>query len=461
MNVVSVSISILVLTGIAGVAAIAYFWVRGNDGLAMRRWLLVVFVAAYVVSGLVHVLGISTSRGFYEAMPASPYDSNTGLLVAAWCTPIGLAGLVLGLSARWKAPPTTRRRAPYSMADSHRLFTLSMALLLSAAGAVGVIRMRGLAAAASGDRIIAIDGGMARYAFLSSWMPWGVLLLTLCFVLRQKTAAADMWNTLVMGGAVGVIALSSSWTGGRTDLPQFTLPLLVVVLPMLRGLRTPIAVGGGLAAFALIYAQTINRTGEGTFSLAALLDWQWGRFSMAAWAGRYVAEHGYLHGETLLAGFAAVPMAFLHLAGVKGGDWSTITAYSGGWFHGDMEMIFTVPGMSAELYANFGYLGVFVGYLVLGLVAALVADLYQHADLELTRALLGYLFGALLLQTANAQSGAFTPLILLTGLPLIGFTVLEILTRQYDRIRERRLSDPFIPSRPAPFRPQWRRPVSR
>lgn len=451
MNVVVLTVVVLLLSGAAASAAIVYVWARGDDGLGMRRWLLVVYLLAYVVSGLVHVLGISTSRGFYEAVPADPHDAYTGLLVAAWCTPVGLAGLTLGLGVRWLRPPTTRRRAPYSMAVSHRWLTLGLGLALSAAGALGVIRMRGFAAEAAGNRIIGVDGGMARYAFLSSWMPWGVLLLALCFVLRRKTAAADMWNTLVMAVAVGIIAVSASWTGGRTDVPQFTLPLLVVVLPMLRGLRFPIAVGGAFAAFALIYAQTVNRTGEGTFSLAALLDWQWGRFSMVAWAGRYVGDHGYLGGETLLAGFAAVPMAFLHLLGFSGADWRTITAVSGQWFHGDPERVFTVPGMSAELYANFGYPGVFCGYLALGLVAALVADLYLHTPTELGRALVGYVFAALLLQTVNAQSGAIGPLVALTGMPLVGFAVLELLVRRYDHDHEGRLRDAYARAPDAPL----------
>lgn len=459
MNVVHLSLVVLAVTTVVSAGGIVLLRRRGRDGLNLRTLLVVDYVITYAISGFAHLLQLSPSRGYYEAVPGSPYVDTTGIMVATITTPLALAALGAGLSVRWFAPPTIRRRAPYSMADSYTRLTASIGLLLTGAAAVGVLRMRGFASEAAGDRIIGVDGGMARFAFLASWMPWGVVLLALVLLARRKNAGSDMWNTIIMAGAMGVIAVSGSWAGGRTDIVVFTLPLLIVMMPWLRGLRTPLLVGGAFAVFVFVRSETLGRVGTNGFDVASLLDWQWGRFSMVAWAGRYVSDHGLLGGETLASGFLTVPFALLHFFGVRGGDWSSIVQVSGEYFSGSDEFIFVVPGMTAELFTNFGYLGVVIGYLVLGLAASLVADAWLLAQTELGRVLLGYFAAILLFQTITAQSGASTPLVIMTGAPIIGFTLLELFLRRHDELREKRLRDPFVPLSSVSLVRQWRTPT--
>ncbi len=456
MNLIQLTLAILTASTIASFGVIVLVRARGRDGLHLRTWLVVDFVITYIVSGFVHVLQLTTSRGYYEALPGNPHVDTSGLLVAAWCTPVALAGLALGLSVRWIAPPKYRRQQPYSMAIGHRMITTALGLGLTAFAGLGVMRIRGVAS--SGERVIGVDGGMARFAFLASWMPWGITLLALLLLARRKQPGNDMWNTLVLGGASGVIAVAGSWAGGRTDVVVFTLPLLIVVLPWLRGLRTPLLVGGMFAVFAFVRLETLNRAGsQGGFDVASLLDWQWGRFSMVAWAGAYAEQHGFIAGETMASGFLAVPFAVLHLVGIPGGDGRTIVQITGEYFSGAREFIHVVPGMSAELYLNFGYLGVFGGYVILGLVGALVADIWLHSQTELGRVLIVYLAAILLFQSLTAQSGASGPLVFMTGAPMMMLFLLELLLRRDDEIRARRVHDPFVPLGATSLFGQWNR----
>ncbi|WP_341746615.1 O-antigen polymerase [Dermatophilus congolensis] len=453
INLIHLALTVLTLTGIASILIAAHLYKRGHDGLCLRTWLVIDFAITYVVSGLIHLTGtLSTSRGFYEAIPNNPYSNDTGLLQAALTTPLALSALTIGLLIRWRRNNTPTNSATYSMATSHPILTLTAGLTLTTAAAIGSIRIRGHLANSAGERVIGVDGGMARYAFLASWMPWGVLLLALWSITRRKNPAADMRNALIMAACTGIIAVNSSWTGGRVDIVVFSLPLLILVLPWIRGLRTPLLIAGAGGALAVIYNQTISRAGVTSFDVPALLDWQWGRFSMVAWAARFATEHNYLNGETLMSGFLTVPAALLHFAGVPTQTWRSIVQYSGWWFSGSEELIFTVPGMTAELFINHGYIGVAIGYLILGLVTSLIADTYRHCRTELGRALLIYIAAILLFQTVTAQSGATTPLIIMTGAPLIGLATLETFCRWYDTTHTRLVTDTYIPASALPQR---------
>lgn len=412
----------------------AVFLARRDDGLRLRTLLILDYGVTYVVSGFAHVMEISTSSGFYNSRPGDMQGDSLGVTVAAVTTPIGLVFLACGLCVRWtkdrRIVPAT---AQYSLAQRHPViaFLIGISVTLAAGIASVIVRSR-VAVNDVGERVIGVDGGLARYAFLSSWLPWGLIVLTLVLLIRRRGLGAEVYNSVVVAGAVGAIAVATSWTGGRVDLVVFGVPLLVVLLPWLPRLRVPLLVVGAVAVTAIVRVQTLGRVGNHGFDLWSLADWQWGRFSMVSWAGNYVDVHGLLMGETLQRGYLIVPLSILHLLGVPTpAAGRSIVEVSGADFLGSDQFIHIVPGMTAELYVNFGYLGVAAGYLVLGFFGSFVADRYRRASTELSRALWAYCAMLCVFQTVNAQSAALTPLVLMTGAPLFGLVAAERVWRHF------------------------------
>lgn len=452
MTVYGVAVLLLSLSAALALVFTALFLMRRDDGLHLRALMILNFGVTYIVSGFAHVLEMSSSTGFYAGRPGAMQGDSTGVMIASLATPLGLCGLAIGLSVRWSRD---RRQVPpseqYSMALSHRFLTLAIGTVLAGtASAAGMLVRRAVVSDAGGERIIGVDGGIARYAFLASWLPWGMTLFALALIQRRRGAAAETWNSVVLAGTIGSIAFASSWTGGRVDTILFSLPIVVVILPWLKRAGKPLLLLAVVGVVAIVRVQTIGRVGTYGFDIWSLADWQWGRFSMVAWAGNYVEVHGIVTGETLQRGLLIVPLSILHLAGVPTPSAGrSIVELSGISLLGSDQFIHIVPGMSAELYVNFSYVGIAVGYLILGLFCGFIADRYRRASTELTRVLWGYCAMLAIFQTVNAQSGALTPRIILTGAPLFVLVALERLMRRWDRRLPRTGSHPVHVRTPA------------
>ncbi|WP_058954509.1 O-antigen polymerase [Kocuria rhizophila] len=437
LNPVAATVLLLSASVVVGVLALVHIWTRRQDGLNLRTWMVANFLLANVVSGFAHVLGWSKERGYYEVLTGDPVGSSSGLLTAGWATFLGSLALWAGLmvprprlfpvrDSRKLVPP--RPLVPenlYSFAAAHRITVGGLALVLAGAGALGVSRVMGATTDQTGGRIISVDDGNARFAFLAGWLPWAVTVLVLTLASRRRQPGPSLWNTALLVGGLGGLALGGSWNGGRAELVYAAFPLMALMLPRINVLRWPFLAAGGIAFTAFLIYTTSRRVG-GTTDPWSFLDWQWGRFSMSAWASNHTAVHGSLGGETVWSALLNVPLALLHFAGINADNpFRSMVKVSGYDLLGGEDQIYVVPGFSAEMLLNFGLVGVVAGYFVLGLFSAVVSDAYSRSRSETNRLLLATIGSTLVFQGIVGQLESFEVFVTLSILPLWGLWVAE------------------------------------
>lgn len=430
----------LVFCALGCIAAAVYFWRRGGDGLFLRVILIGNYLVSYVISGMVHVWRLGESRGYFDALAGVPAGEGYGLVAAAAATTVGLLALIIGL-----IPISQRTRRHSHVVSLGRTSRLSLMVggLLLVITVAALLRVRGVAAALDSDRIIAVSGGEARFVALAGWLPWAVALIALALVIRTRTTTSAWVNTLILLVSVATILASTMWNGGRAQLVFTVFPLIVAMYPYLGKIRLPLIGAGCLALIPVVTVLTLGREGNptapGRLDVGGLIDWQWGRFSMVAWADRYASIHGgILEGETIIRGLFAVPNAYLHLLRLDvsfGGR--SLVEITGEWFRGTSEQIFIVPGLTAELLLNFGMVGVAVGYLLLGWITGRLADWFRDTPFEWTRILIAYLATIIVFQAPVAQFEALFQTIF-TDLLIVGpLIILERIL--YRRERGRRV----------------------
>lgn len=438
VNPVAGAILLLTASAVVGILALIHIRTRDRvDGLNLRLFMVLNFLLANVVSGFAHVLGWSKDRGFYEVLSGDPVGSTSGLTTAAWATFLASCALWAGLvvprprlfPARDGSREVPRRPlAPenlYSFAAAHRVSVGGLALVLAAAGGVGLIRVMGATTDQTGGRIISVDGGNARYAFLAGWLPWAVTLLVLAFAARRRATGQAVWNTLLLVGGLAALAVSATWNGGRAEIAYVAFPLLAIMLPRISILRWPLIVAGAVAMVVFVVATTSQRVGA-TTDPWSFIDWQWGRFSMSAWASNHTALHGSLHGETIWSALINVPLALLHLGGVSvDNPFRSMVQVSGYDLLGGEDQIYVVPGFSAEMLLNFGLVGVVAGYFLLGIFSAVVSDAYSRSRSETNRVLLATVGSTLVFQGIVGQLESFEVFVTLSILPLWALWVAE------------------------------------
>ena len=468
MNPVAVAVLLLTASAVVGVLAIIHVRTRQIDGLNLRMWMMLNFLLANVLSGFAHVLEWSKERGFYEVLSGDPVGSTSGLTEAAWATFLGSCALWAGLvlprprlfPARAGARTMPRRPlAPenlYSFAAAHRVAVGGVALALAGAGAFGLVRVMGATTDQTGGRIIAVDDGNARFAFLAGWLPWAVTLLVLVLACRRRAPGPAVWNTILLVVGLGALAVSASWNGGRSEIVYVAFPLLALMLPRINVLRWPFMVAGAALLAGYIVYTTMQRVGA-TTDPWSFVDWQWGRFSMAAWAANHTELHGALHGETVWSALLNVPLSLLHLVGIDvDNPFRSMVEVSGSDLLGGEDQIYVVPGFTAEMILNFGVLGAVGGYFLLGLVSAVVSDAYSRSRSETNRVLLATIGSTLVFQGIVGQLESFEVFVTLSILPLWGLWVAErIFARPYDT------GQPLEPEPSETVEAPWQRSTAR
>lgn len=423
------AVLLLVISSALAIAGMVVIHRRGRDGMRLRLIMLVNFFIAHQLSGLAHVLGWSKSRGFYEAMAGSPPGSTTGLVPAAVATLVGTVALMVGLWGRPREVPAPKRpQAGDSQpwAERNRLLVLAIGCAMTVVSLWALTKVLAATAGAGSERIIAVSGGNARYVFLADWMPWGLTTVAVGLFNPRRTPLAEIGNAAVLLSVCAAIAASQAWSGGRSSVLFYCVPVLALYLPRM-GITRWLAVSLGAVALSIyVWYQTVARAGTGEpFDLWGLADWQWGRFSMAAWAFKYVGLHGVTHGESYLSGLFVVPASLMHFVGVDLQlPWKPIVALTGQYFRGSEEMNFIVPGSMAELVIGFGWAGVVLGYLVFGWASRLLADAYRHLD----RVFAKLLVAALAVQVMSQMVMQFEALfqgVIMGMLPVWGLALLE------------------------------------
>lgn len=424
MTVVGWTVVILGVAAAINLVCVAV-QIRGRrDGMWLRTVLLANYFIAYILSGLAHTLRWSKDRGFYEALSGSPPGEGSGLLTAAVMTLIGLIALVIGVSYRPATGPPVM--VEYSLTQHYPFRSGAAAVLLLVICGAAYVRISGVVRDLQAVRVIAVDGGSARYVFLAAWIPWAVLLLALALASRRSTASAFAWNVLILGSSVVAIGITQSYDGGRATLLVAAFPLLALLLPRLGRLRGPAIAVGAIGIMIFITVQTRLRQDTSTVDFWGLVDWQWGRFSMVAWADTWARTHGFLHGETFVGGLLAVPGAVLHFVGASLPVHTTsMVEVSGYALRGTSDAIFIVPGLTAELFANFGWVGVVLGNFAVGVITARLSDRVRVTKYEQERALIAFIASAVVISGPVVQFEAFFVQLLLIGMPMWVFWFVE------------------------------------
>jgi hypothetical protein len=419
----------------AGVLLLTALWRARATRNALNFGTLGLLNVALVepVSGLVHLLWRGEgSRGYFDLMSSGSGATNRDLVVASAAAIIACGALLVGCKPLSSVPcglsfELPRLRPPKTF--------LVFGFLLVAISLPATLLVDSLVHASGATRTVAVSGGKARDAELSFWLPWGASVLSLAAVTYLKwRRSLAVTAILVVNTAVVVYAIR--WTGGRAVMLLVAGPVIICAWPSLSRFAKRALASTGVIAFMLIVANLAVRrttyitptyTKAGHFSVAEILDWQWGRFSMAGWASEYVRHHGYTFGSTFLSAVLSVPAALLkfvqpnaHLPSPK-----PVTAVTGGNLLGasDVAHQYVVPGLVGETYLNFGLLGVAILFWLIGRLLSTIDIWFAASRHPAQRLGIAYIGLVVVLQTVAAQSGAIFNYLLIVGLPM---TVLAV-----------------------------------
>lgn len=359
---------LLVALAMGGYIAFLIARIKGS-ALNISTILIANYLLIYQVSGIVHFLG-RTDRGYFDLLSRSVDEQ----LYVTGMSCLGLAALC------WGCWPQKRER-PVDLAK-YSVFWLGGDVKIAAIWIMAIIFPPSLYAASTMQqyvsdtgavRVISVEGGLARYAFMSHWLVWVISLLVL-LVVGSRSRAGTAKTLLVLSLGVIGIAAALSWTGGRSIVMLMTFPLILTIIPRIHNARIPALVVGALCF--LVYLTVISQVRASSYrfvqevSYASMVDWQWGRFSMLGFALQYTDTDGLLWGRTFLDGILLTLRGLAQLAMIKLPDWQIISATSIATktlTHSAVSFI--VPGVGAEAYINFGLLGLMILLFAIGRIA--------------------------------------------------------------------------------------------
>lgn len=384
----------------------------------LRTLLLANYIVVSLVSGVVHLMSLrNVSRGFFDVLSGS---ADT-LIVATLGSILGLVALVAGCMIGLPRSRASRNRVQLAMSRAERWVAVIVLAVILPLWLLGAYTIRNYAANIDSARITTFDGGLARYVFFSNWGVWvftlGALLL-ISFPRFQRSIPASV----VAGLAVVASAFSLSWNGGRSIVLVMTLPLFLVVWPTLRRIRwllIPAAIAVGFSYLIAISTER-SRGAASESSWLTWLDWEWGRYSMLGFAESYVSQFGFTGGETLFAAVTNVSLGLARLVGIplSNPDLRSMPEITGQYILGSADT-YVVGGLSSELYINFGYAGIAVGYLLLGLAVGFVDRRFAASQSVLVQLFWAYLGSLLILRTLAADANALGGYLLYSGLPVL------------------------------------------
>lgn len=385
------------------------------------------FVLAIPMSGLVHLSTVrGVARGYYDLSLTTRIDELFTATVAC-----GLAGMGLVLGSYWagvspelQGVARERLRLPGVAAA----IVLGVALLTAPVALQANRRMGEYAEATEQSRIITVASGEAVHYYMATWWPWAIALAAVA-LLSGGLKRSPLSVAVVAGASLAMVAYVLAWTGGRTLVLVVAAPLVAVVFPLLRKIRWTFLATGAVVAGIFIWRVSQIRSGARTdfLSVWAWIDWQWGRFSMMGFAHDYSEAHGPLWGETLanalllpvqssadLVGWSVAPSLHPRSAG-------EITSYS---ITADASATHVVPGLAGELMLNFGFAGLFVGFLLLGWAVRKVDRRFSAAENAIAKLLWAYVGSLCIFRTVTSTLDAFVAYFIFTGSPLLAAYIL-------------------------------------
>jgi hypothetical protein len=376
----------------------------------------ILYLMVFSLSSYFHLNPSSpTSGGYYEVTSTitaqSPYR-------AALMTLLGQS-LLTAVTISRARPVTLQEWARRSDERLPKLLLPGVALV--AISLPAAMKMFSFASQSANSRIISLDGGLARYAYLAQWSAWGIIFIALAMVWRLGERQSVTRITIILSAAVA-IAASLSWTGGRAIALVFILPLLIAVWPTMSKVeRTTTAVTIGVGT-TLVAAWLTRERDIVDGTIADIMDWQLGRYSMNAFASDYVTQHGHTFGETYLAALLVIPIAAASFLGDSlgfGGSVWGITNISGWGILGNPDETYVVPGAIAEAYINFGFLGVAALVSGIGLAVTWIDRRLQNEGNPAVRLALSYLGAVTIFCTLTSSSSALISYLTFIGAPCL------------------------------------------
>lgn len=360
-------------------------WLVTAAGIILHRWraghgmgLVVAFVLS--LSSLHCLAAILYTLPWYEGLDRD--DVTAGLRIATVAL-IGAGVGVVGLS-RWLEPEPTGESAAASLSAPPIVGVLY--LLVGASLYVGAL---------SGLRSIPSIGGIASAGssvaiFGACLLLWHtsprrrILWLSLSVVLPLITILAQGYLSYGIAALVMIVAFVAErhrprWTlvVAGTCLSYLALSFYVTYMRDRREIREAVWNGASAGARLSLVANTVGSIEPfdplDNAHLARVDD----RLNQDYLVGRAVAwiNDGFIpfgRGRTLVeASLALVPRALWPNKAVSAGSGDLVSQYTGMQFNEDTSVGI---GQVMELYVNFGTVGVFLGFVVLGGVVLLFDD---------------------------------------------------------------------------------------
>lgn len=421
-----------------------------KTGSFMNSYTLVLgtFLLIYPLSAFVHLTGADyVSLGFYEI---AALDNHTQLHHVY----LSLALVFLAQLALWWGLAPSRlashEKGPHLVRVRSRLLVLA-GFVFTLIGIAGTALLFSRSGESLGD-IATVDSsrqlaeGTARFAFMSTWLSWGIIFLLTAFLVSRAGKNHPRITFAALVGGSTCILLNLFWTGSRAESLLAVLPLIFVVKKIaplhFRRFASVVVVGViGIIVFETIartatmlnsglnyFAQgEINTSQFVTNQLAAVFDWQMGRYPTISLAFDMVHRYGHSLGSTLLQGLTMTinaPATLLHIP-LKVPEPVPISALAGEYIYDDPSINGVVPGTLAELYFNFGVLGVFGGFFLIGRVAKYCISATHSAKDSGTLLLSFYILAMLCVSTIPMTTTIILYEMATVGLPVLAFCAIE------------------------------------
>lgn len=438
-SVVALSSIYLSFLSILGVYYAHRLAVQSGSYLSTRPLLLLNFVIVYPVSGIIHLLALGPNRGYFDLLNTSPDYIYT----ACAASTIAFLALMWGLGKRLvnarKAAVFDRYWDKYDT-----LGTWFIVLLIGPLALYGLTTVQAVVEGAQSVRNITLASGNARFVFLSQWFPW-VVTMAAAYVIVRTRNFGQVFALAVVATAVIIIVWSVRWSGGRSIIIVFILPLLAYSWPYLKSLRVIGLVSGSIAlAIYILFLSKLRQesylSGQET-NIFSWIDWEWGRFSMVGVAIKFTDSIRMLLGESVINGIVSDINPFIALVGLQINTDVYLSSLNVASviLIGSYDFKHIVPGLTAEAYMNYGFAGVAVAYFLLGRLALYIDQKLSSGCYGLTRLFLYYVAALVAFRAMVGETHILLFYILYAGLPLaLMALVTSLLGRRSRRAAARR-----------------------
>jgi len=354
------------------------------------------FLIAFPVSGLTHLMRPSRDGYFSLHQNGLQYLSIQAALMV-----LGLSVCLTLFYANQKSFVIKEKVEAYSTKRiSTFMLVVSLPLLV-----LGVLASQKLSSAVELQnfrRVIALSGGNARYAYLAVWGVWGVIFLGSAIL--EKLRLPQFGKFVVAGVTVVTIFQLLNWTGARLAPLIYAATFIIGNIRHLKSARRlliPIGVIGYLV-FAIL---TTNRrklgySGEQSFNILDVLDWEAGRFSILGGSIWTADQNGYLHGESFIFTWNLLTEGIQKLldlpAQLEIGNTQSISQALGNGLLGSDKVNYIAPGILVEMFLNFGFLGMLFTVVVCIFLLNRIQFYYQNSPNNVSKMMYFY-FGTSLI----------------------------------------------------------------